>query len=540
MNRRRTHVLIAGGGVAALEAAIALRELAADSVDIELLSPDEYFAYRPQAVTLPFGETEAMRFPLSQLADAVGATVTRGALTGIDAWRHVAHTSTNRDVGYDVLLVACGALPLPSIEGALTFRGPSDADLVRHVLDEVARDEIRSVAFVVPWGPAWPLPAYELALLAGSHLGRRGELWVVTPEKEPLQLFGGPASVAVRELLEARNVRLRTDAYAERFVDGRLELVPDEPLDVDRVIALPRLAGTSIDGIPQTIEGFIPVDDHGRVHGVADVYAAGDATSFPVKHGGLATQQALAAAEMIAAKSGADVDPQPFRPVVHGLLLTGSEPRFFRRELHGTAENEPVAASEALWWPPAKIAGRHLGPFLATLVGHPEPHVEPPDDALAVHVPLEHDLLEELDLGRFPTADDAPDGEPELSAVSAMDVSEVAPEDTLGEIAERMLRDDLSAALVCEHGRLIGILTTHDLIGAFAARAHPSVARARQWMTAEPIVLDPPWNRASAARLMRAYGIRHLPLVEHGDRRPVGMLYLEEEAPAVMPVGLGF
>jgi sulfide:quinone oxidoreductase len=539
MHREKTHVLVAGGGVAALEAAIALREVASDMVDVELLSPDEYFAYRPLAVTLPFDETEAVRFQLTGLARELGASVIRGALTGIDAWRHRAHTSTNHDIEYDVLLIACGALPLPSVEGAFTFRGPSDADVVRGVLDEIADGDARSVAFVVPWGPAWPLPAYELALLAGSQAEGGVALWVVTPEKEPLQLFGPPASAAVRELLAERGVRLRTDAYAESFADGRLELVPDEPLDVDRVIALPRLAGAPIDGIPQTIDGFIPVDDHGRVHGVADVYAAGDITSFPVKHGGLATQQALAAAEMIAAQAGAEIEPKPFRPVVHGLLLTGSEPRFLRRELHGTAENEPEATSEALWWPPAKIAGRYLGPFLAALVGTSESHIERPDDALAIQVPLEPGVLERLDVGRLPTADGAPDGETELGAISPMQLCEVAPEDTLGEIAERMLRDDLSAALVCEYGRLIGILTTHDLIGAFAARAHPSEARARQWMTAEPITLDPASSRASAVRLMRAYGIRHLPLVERGDR-PVGLLHLDEEAPTVVPIGLGF
>jgi sulfide:quinone oxidoreductase len=539
MHREKTHVLVAGGGVAALEAAIALREVASDMVDVELLSPDEYFAYRPLAVTLPFDETEAVRFQLTGLARELGASVIRGALTGIDAWRHRAHTSTNHDIEYDVLLIACGALPLPSVEGAFTFRGPSDADVVRGVLDEIADGDARSVAFVVPWGPAWPLPAYELALLAGSQVEGGVALWVVTPEKEPLQLFGPPASAAVRELLAERGVRLRTDAYAESFADGRLELVPDEPLDVDRVIALPRLAGAPIDGIPQTIDGFIPVDDHGRVHGVADVFAAGDITSFPVKHGGLATQQALAAAEMIAAQAGAEIEPKPFRPVVHGLLLTGSEPRFLRRELHGTAENEPEATSEPLWWPPAKIAGRYLGPFLAALVDTSESHIEHPDDALAIQVPLEPGVLERLDVGRLPTADGVPDGESELGAISSMQLCEVAPEDTLGEIAERMLRDDLSAALVCEYGRLIGILTTHDLIGAFAARAHPSEARARQWMTAEPITLDPASSRASAVRLMRAYGIRHIPLVEHGDR-PVGLLHLDEEAPAVVPIGLGF
>ena len=538
MHREKTHVLIAGGGVAALEAAIALNKMAAGLVDVELLSPDESFSYRPLAVTLPFDEGAPVRFQLSELAQVLGASVTRGALSGIDAWRHCAHTSTNRDIEYDVLLIACGALAMPALKGALTFRGPSDAGLVRGVLDEIARGEALSVAFVVPGGPVWPLPAYDLALLASAHVPSGVELWLVTPEEEPLQLFGRPASTALRELLAARGVELRTNAYAVNFADGLLEVLPSEPLDVDRVIALPRLAGGPIDGIPQTIDGFIPVDDHGRVHGLADVYAAGDITRFPVKHGGLATQQALAAAEMIAATAGADVDPQPFRPVVQGLLLTGSEPRFLRRELHGTAETEPVATTEPLWWPPAKIAGRHLGPFLATLADSPELDVERPDDALTVQVPLESHALERMDVGRVPAMDAVPDEEAEFSAVSPMDVCEVAPEDTLGEIAERMLQQEVSAALVCEYGRLIGILTTHDLIGAFAARTHPSEARARQWMTAEPITLDADATRTAAARLMRAYGIRHLPLVR--EHRPVGILHLDEETPAVLAAGLGF
>ena len=113
-----------------------------------------------------------------------------------------------------------------------------------------------------------------------------------------------------------------------------------------------------------------------------------------------------------------------------------------------------------------------------------------------------------------------------------------APEDTLGEIAERMLRDDASAILVAEYGRLVGVLTTHDLMLAFAARANPSEARARQWMTADPITLGPDASRAAAERLMRAYGIHHLPLVD--EERPVGILRLELEEPAPVAIGLGF
>src|SRR5262245_43090308 len=98
MNRDKTHVLIAGGGVAAPEAALALKEIAPGLVDIELLAPGEHFSYRPLAVAAPFDGTEPVEFGLAELAAEIGASVTRGALTGIDAWRHLAHTSANREL----------------------------------------------------------------------------------------------------------------------------------------------------------------------------------------------------------------------------------------------------------------------------------------------------------------------------------------------------------------------------------------------------------------------------------------------------------
>ena len=134
MGTGRTHVLVAGGGVAALEAAIALRALAPDLVDVELLAPDTHFSYRPLAVTLPFDGAEMVRFDLAELASEVGASVVHGALTGIDYWRRLANTSTNRVIEDDVLLVACGALAMPALPGAVTFsysqpRDPSEGHI---------------------------------------------------------------------------------------------------------------------------------------------------------------------------------------------------------------------------------------------------------------------------------------------------------------------------------------------------------------------------------------------------------------------------
>src|SRR5688572_32409707 len=113
------------------------------------------------------------------------------------------------------------------------------------------------------------------------------------------------------------------------------------------------------------------------VAGVGGVYAVGDATAFLIKQGGLATQQADAAAEAIVTAAGAAQQPAPFRPVLRGLLLTGGAPLYLRAELSAAgdvirARGSALAAprgetsTRALWWPPAKVADRYLGPHLAT------------------------------------------------------------------------------------------------------------------------------------------------------------------------------
>jgi sulfide:quinone oxidoreductase len=103
---------------------------------------------------------------------------------------------------------------------------------------------------------------------------------------------------------------------------------------------------------------------------VEGLYAAGDVTAFPIKQGGIATQQADAAAQTIAADAGAAVEPMPFRAVLRGLLLTGAVPRFLRADLSTWREGAFQMDTDPLWWPPAKISGRYLGPFLAEHAGY--------------------------------------------------------------------------------------------------------------------------------------------------------------------------
>jgi hypothetical protein len=137
----------------------------------------------------------------------------------------------------------------------------------------------------------------------------------------------------------------------DRVQDGCLRIGAEGSIRVDLAVALPSLLGPAVPGVPHDIEGFTAVDDGGRVQGLEDVYAVGDMTGRPVKHGGLAAQQADVAASAIAASAGAPVAVQPYRPVLRATLLSGRAPLYLRNP---PAKDETAAPDD------------HLSQYLAT------------------------------------------------------------------------------------------------------------------------------------------------------------------------------
>ncbi len=381
------NVVIAGGGVAALETLLALRALAGNLVNITLISPTADFIYRPVTVAEAFDRAEASVYDLAEiLADQGGGELVRDTLADVEADPRIAVTGEGRRLPFDVLVVATGAVARAPFPGAFTFRGRSDVPVLRGLLHDLATGRAGSVALALPSQRVWPLPLYELALMTAGHLNEHGEgdakVTLVTPEEEPLELFGPAAADAMRPMLSSRGITIRTSSLPATVQGHRLLLVGGAEVLVDRVITLPVLEGPMLAGLPHDEHGFVPVDKFGLVGGVEHVYAAGDITAFPLKQGGLAAQQADAVAESIAALAGADITPKPFRPVLRGLLLTGGAPLYLRAEpqrlqheatvaIEAPSARRPTrdasaAAGQALWWPPAKIAGRYLAPYLAT------------------------------------------------------------------------------------------------------------------------------------------------------------------------------
>jgi len=368
------HVVICGGGVAALEGALRLRSLAEDRVELTLVAPNEQFVYRPLAVreAVAFGSTRG--YPLGEIARDLEAEWVKDTLAAVDCSRRVVHTGQGRDLRYDALLVAVGGRQAADFDHVLTFRDAEARQLYDRVLEDLEDEHARSVAFIVPQGPAYPLPVYELALMTAERARRAAvegvELYLVTPEPLPLAAFGATAGAVVGRLLVEAGVKLFTSASA--FVPGPRALIiqpQGTELAPDRIVAMPRVAAPEIPGLPAASPyGFIPIDSRCAVPGTdGRVFAAGDATDYPIKHGGVGAQQADTAAAEIARLAGAGVERTRFWPEMRGKLLTGGKPLYLSARLVGDQGFDSEVFDDPPWPVDAKILAADLGPYLEGL-----------------------------------------------------------------------------------------------------------------------------------------------------------------------------
>ena len=366
-------VVIAGGGFAGLEALLALRALAGDAVRVTLVAPDSVLSYRPAATVEAFGLMPARAWDLAKIADDLGVNHLRTLLEAVAGKQRRVRLRSGARLSYDALVLATGARATAGIAGALTFRDQRDVRQFRGLVRELEAGAIHRLVFAVPSGRAWPLPLYELALMSATLAGERDleiEVAIVTPERSPLAVLGSEASELVAALLNERGVRFVGGSVATGVRrDGSLGLRFEAPIEADRVVACPQLRARRISGVPADRWGFVPADAFGLVDGMLDVYAAGDMTTFPIKQGSLAAQQADRIAYTISAGLGLSVTKPPAQRAVELKLVGGEQPLRLRIELGelgqptattlGSAESE-----EAPSW--RKVFGSYLTSFLET------------------------------------------------------------------------------------------------------------------------------------------------------------------------------
>lgn len=362
-------VLVAGGGAGGLEAVLALRELAGSRVRTTVLTPATEYVDRPMTVREPFAHGSAAHYDLPALVRDMDAVLVADGLAWVDPATRTVHTSGGDTLEYDALVLAVGARVQP-VPHAKTIGDPHLGDLLQGVVQDIEGGYLHRIAFVVGERIAWPLPVYELALMTAERaydMSATVDITIVTPETAPLTVFGPDASEGLSRLLFDAGITTITDTVAKVPSAKRVVLGAHRPdLEVDCIVGLPLLYGPAIRGIPSGEHGFIPVDPYTRVVGAANVFAVGDACDYPIKHGGIAAQQAQTAALVIAQLAGADVTPEPLRAELHGMLMTGANPVYLSARAAGKTGFASEITTAPGWSSDTKIAARYLAPFLGS------------------------------------------------------------------------------------------------------------------------------------------------------------------------------
>jgi sulfide:quinone oxidoreductase len=320
------------------------------------------------AVAEPFTIAHARRVELAQIAADFDAHVVTGALAAVEPDEHRIITRGGERIGYDALIIASGTRSRPALDGAVMIDDRNLGGALRGLVQDVEEGYVSEIAFVAPANAGWPLPLYELALMTAHRafdMNVEVDISIVSAEGAPLAMFGAGIADELALRLHDAGIAFHGSSVAE-LAHGQLTLRPSgERMRPGRVVALPYLEGPLLQGLETDAHGFLPVSERGEVHDVPDVYAAGDATWYPIKHGGIAAQQADVVAATIAARVGAGVMPEPLRPVLRGMLLTGGDAIYLEARLAGDGEFRSTVSDVCPWEPPTKIVARHLGPYLA-------------------------------------------------------------------------------------------------------------------------------------------------------------------------------
>ena len=363
----RFSVVVCGGGVAGLEAILRLRRLAGDRLDITLLSPSETFRYRPWIVLEPFDQVAVRHYPISRLVQDAGCRWIRGELGWVNRTAHVAYTQSGDEISYDAVVIALGGRELPAPPAVLSFTERTARDY-QTVVENAAAERVDSIGYIAPASPCWPLPLCELALMTAARLAGAGSACTLTfdePADRPLAVFGPAVAETLVPLFHDAGIRLRTGLAAVEHSE-RLT-VQSHPRRI--LVTVPRIAAPPIPGLSShPVDGFLPIDEHSRLLGAdGTVFAAGDVTQSPVKHGALAAQQADNAAAMIAFLAGAAPPPAIHYPVLRATLLTGKQPIYVKAQLVGNQVVKCSATRTPRGPVTDKIAARELSRYLARI-----------------------------------------------------------------------------------------------------------------------------------------------------------------------------
>ncbi len=301
-------VVILGGGTGGTLTANRLRRLYSEAeAEITVIDQDDRHVYQPGLLFVPFGlanSDDIVRPRSRQLHH--GIEYLNSPIDRVDVETNRVTLENGTTLGYDVLVVATGAVLLPEETEGLTGAGWMDNVFTFYSLEGAAalREALatfeggRLVVNVVDMPIKCPVAPLEFCFLADWYFHERGirdqvQLTYVTPLDGA---FTKPvASARLAGMLADKGIDLVTEFNTGEIdgVDGHLTGYDSRMVDFDLAVVVPLHGGAPYVGRSRGLGdelNFVPTDEHTLQSKAApNVFVIGDAANVPASKAGSVT-----------------------------------------------------------------------------------------------------------------------------------------------------------------------------------------------------------------------------------------------------------
>jgi CBS domain-containing protein len=121
----------------------------------------------------------------------------------------------------------------------------------------------------------------------------------------------------------------------------------------------------------------------------------------------------------------------------------------------------------------------------------------------------------------------------EILRVKGNRLLSIEPTGQASEAVRTMARENLGSLVVLEHGRMVGMLTFHELLRALAERGGTlGELEVSEIMVEDPVTATPDMEVNDLRRTMLESGARYLPVMQDG--RLLGVISFRDVAKAVL------
>lgn len=288
-------VVIVGGGIAGVEAAIRYRK---EGFEVELISERPYLYIYPIAIWIPVGSGtfEKTILPLDQLARIHNFSLTVDCVTAIDAKSRsiTLERGGKRTLNHLVIAVGAGKMKPVGIENTLSICGnPEQSLLLKEKIELLVRQGGGKIAFGFGGNPNDSSavrggPGFELFFNLHHYLTKLGirenfEMTFFAPMPEPGARMGEKALSMMRRLFKRNRFDSCYGKKIARFEHNTIIFDDESRLKSDLIMFIP--AGDShpfikASDLPQNRAGFIRINDFCEIEGVEGWYAIGDAAAL--------------------------------------------------------------------------------------------------------------------------------------------------------------------------------------------------------------------------------------------------------------------